>query len=78
MHHFIITILHIGAWLFGLIFLFAAIGFFAVIRWVLNAFRRTETAVEGGVRSVQGRFERHEPDAESSGEGDTGAGPITR
>ncbi|MDQ2908356.1 MAG: hypothetical protein M3R44_03285 [Candidatus Eremiobacteraeota bacterium] len=80
MSHFIITILHIGAWLFGLIFLFAVIGFFAVIRWILGAFRRTESAVEGGVHNVGDRLVRREPYVESSGESDTGppAGPIIR
>ncbi len=56
MHHFIITLLHVGVWLFGLIFLFAVIGFFAVIAWIVKAVRRTETTVEGGVRNVQGRL----------------------
>jgi len=56
MHHFIITLLHIGVWLFGLIFLFAVIGFFAVIAWIIKAVRRTETTVQGGVRNVEGRL----------------------
>ncbi|MBC5799689.1 MAG: hypothetical protein GIW94_06915 [Candidatus Eremiobacteraeota bacterium] len=60
MSHFVITLLHVGAWLFAIIFLFAVIGFFAVLAWIVNAFRRTERAVEGGVRNVEGRFGRRE------------------
>ena len=56
MEHFVAQLLHIGAWIFGIVFLFAVIGFFAVISWIVNAFRKTEAAVEGGVQSVEDRL----------------------
>ena len=56
MEHFVGQLLHIGAWIFGIVFLFAVIGFFAVISWIVNAFRKTEAAVEGGVQSVEDRL----------------------
>ena len=54
----IVQLLHVGAWIFGIIFLFALIGVFAVIQWIVNLFRRTETAVEGGLQSVETRLHR--------------------
>jgi len=56
LEHFVAQLLHIGAWIFGIVFLFAVIGFFAVISWIVNAFRKTEAAVEGGVQSVEDRL----------------------
>lgn len=49
----ILHLAHIAAWVFGIIFLLAFIGLIAIIRWVLNLFRRTENAVEGGVQNVE-------------------------
>jgi hypothetical protein len=31
-----------------------------VIGWIVNAFRKTEAAVEGGVHSVQDKLQRHD------------------
>jgi hypothetical protein len=58
---FVVNLLHIGAWIFGIVFLFAVIGVFAVIHWILNAVRKTETTVEGGVRSVGDKLHHHDP-----------------
>jgi hypothetical protein len=56
LEHFVVQMLHIGAWIFGIVFLFAIIGVFAVISWIVNAVRKTEAAVESGVRSVEDKL----------------------
>jgi hypothetical protein len=52
--------LRIGAWVFGIVFLFAVIGVFAVISWIVNALRKTESAIEGGVHNVQDKLQHHD------------------
>jgi hypothetical protein len=50
------TIVHLAegaAWAFGIIFLFAIIGVYATIRWIINLATNTERAVETGVRNVE-------------------------
>jgi Trk-type K+ transport system membrane component len=54
----VLHLAHIAAWVFFIIFILALIGLIAIIRWVMNLFRRTETAVEGGVEKVEGAFRR--------------------
>ena len=56
MEHLVMNLLHAAAWLFGLIFLFAAIGIYATVHFILNLARRTEAAVEAGVHNVEGRI----------------------
>lgn len=58
MESFVLHLVHAAAWIFGVIFLLAIVGVIAIISWIVNAFRRTEAAVEGGVRNVEGRFHR--------------------
>lgn len=58
MEHFVMDTLKIGAWIFGIIFLFAIIGVYAVVHWIVNAIRRTGTAVESGVHSVEEKLHR--------------------
>jgi len=58
MQHLVVQLLHLGAWIFGVIFLFAIIGLFAVIQWVTSLFRRTESTVEGGMQSIEARLHR--------------------
>lgn len=58
MEQAILHLAHIAAWIFFIIFLLALIGLISIIRWVLNLFHRTETAVEGGVDKVEGAFRR--------------------
>jgi hypothetical protein len=54
----VVHLLHIGAWIFGIVFLFALIGVLAVVQWVTSLFRRTESAVEGGLQNVEARLRR--------------------
>jgi hypothetical protein len=58
MEQAILHLAHIAAWVFGIIFLLALIGLIAIIRWIINLFRRTEAAVESGVERVEGTFRR--------------------
>ena len=58
MENFVIHMLHVGAWIFGIIFLLAIVGVIAIVSWITNAIRRGETAVEGGVQNVEDRFRR--------------------
>ncbi|HEY8312907.1 MAG TPA: hypothetical protein VIG51_01930 [Candidatus Baltobacteraceae bacterium] len=60
MEQFVVHLVHIGAWIFGIVFLFAIIGFIAVISWIVNLFRKTEAVVETGVHNVEGTFHRHD------------------
>jgi hypothetical protein len=59
MQQFVVHLLQVGAWTFGIIFLFAIIGVIAVVRWIVNLFRKTEAAVEGGVQNVESALHRH-------------------
>lgn len=58
MEQAILHLAHIAAWTFFIIFILALIGLIAIIRWVMNLFRRTESAVESGIDKVEGTF-RH-------------------
>lgn len=58
MEQAILHLAHIAAWTFFIIFILALIGLISIIRWVMNLFRRTEAAVEGGVEKVEGAFKR--------------------
>ena len=60
MEQFVVNMLHIGAWIFGIVFLFAIFGVYAVIHWIVNAMRNTERAVEGGVQNVQEKLHHHD------------------
>jgi hypothetical protein len=57
------TIIHLAegaAWVFGIIFLFAIIGVYATVRWIIGLVTNTERAVEGGVRNVEDRLTHHD------------------
>jgi hypothetical protein len=58
MEQLVVHLVHAAAWTFGIIFLLALIGLIAIIRWIMNLFRRTEAAVESGVERVEGTFRR--------------------
>ncbi len=58
MEHFVVEMLKVGAWIFGIVFLFAIIGVIATIRWIVNTLRRGEQAVESGVRGVEDKLHR--------------------
>jgi hypothetical protein len=60
MEHVLVRLAETAAWLFFIIFAFAAIGVVATIRWIVNLVTNTERSVETGVRNVEDRFTHHE------------------
>lgn len=58
MEQAVLHLAHIAAWTFFIIFVLALIGVIAIVRWVMNLFRRTEAAVEGGVQNVERTLHR--------------------
>jgi hypothetical protein len=53
------TMIHLAetaAWVFFIIFVFAIIGVWATIRWIVNMVTAGERAVESGVHNVEGKF----------------------
>ena len=44
---------HAAAWVVGLTLLFAAIGVYATIRWIISLFIKGEQEVEAGVQGVE-------------------------
>jgi hypothetical protein len=60
MEHTIIHLAEGAAWVFGVIFLFAIIGVYATVRWIIGLVTNTERAVESGVQNVEGRFTHHD------------------
>ena len=53
MEHFILNILHAAAWVFFIIFLFALIGVYATVHWIVRLIRGAETAVASGVHNAE-------------------------
>lgn len=49
---------HAAAWFFLVVFVLAFIGLVAIVRWVMNLFRRTEAAVEGGIEAAEHAIHR--------------------
>jgi hypothetical protein len=50
------TFVHLAqtaAWFLLIVFVFALIGVYATIHWLVNLFRRGEQAVESGVETVE-------------------------
>ncbi|MBV8245039.1 MAG: hypothetical protein JOZ38_03875 [Candidatus Eremiobacteraeota bacterium] len=60
MEHLVVNILHVAAWLFFFIFLFALIGVYATFRWIVGLVTGAERAVETGVHNVGDRFHKSE------------------
>lgn len=58
MEQAVLHLAHIAAWVFFIIFILALIGIISIIRWIMNLFRKTEAAVEGGIQNVEGAFKR--------------------
>ncbi len=56
MEHTIIHMAETAAWVFFIIFVFAIIGVWATIRWIINMVTAGERAVESGVHSVGDKF----------------------
>jgi hypothetical protein len=57
------TLVHIAAtaaWVFFIVLIFALIGVYAVIRWIIGLITNTERAVETGVREVEGKITGHD------------------
>ncbi len=57
------TVIHMAeaaAWVFVVIFVFAIIGVWATIRWIINLVTAGERAVESGVRNVEDSFTPHD------------------
>jgi len=53
------TIIHMAegaAWVFFVIFVFAIIGVYATIKWIVNLVTAGERAVESGVHDVENKF----------------------
>ncbi len=61
MEQFVAHLLHVGAWIFGIVFIFAIIGVIAVIAWIVNLFRKTEAVVETGVHNAENTLHRRDP-----------------
>jgi len=58
MEQTLLHLVHAAAWFFLIVFILAFIGLVAIIRWIVNLFRRTEAAVETGVDRVESTFHR--------------------
>ena len=46
-------LIHFALWVFFVIFVFAAIGVVATIRWIVSLVNRTEAAVGSGIQSAE-------------------------
>jgi hypothetical protein len=60
MEHTLVHLAEGAAWVFGLIFLFAIIGVYATVRWIIGLVTNTERAVENGMHNVEERFTQHD------------------
>jgi hypothetical protein len=56
MEHTLVHIAATAAWFFVIVFIFALIGVWATIRWIVSLFLRGEAAVESGVQSIERRL----------------------
>jgi hypothetical protein len=54
--HTFVRIAETAAWFFVIVFVFAIIGVYATIHWIVNKVRRGEEVVEEGVRGVERRL----------------------
>lgn len=53
MEHAFVRIAETAAWFLVIVFVFAIIGVYATIHWIVNMVRRGEEAVESGVQSIE-------------------------
>jgi hypothetical protein len=60
MEHTIVHMAEAAAWVFVIIFIFAIIGVWATIRWIINMVTAGERAVESGVQNVENTFTHHD------------------
>ncbi|HEX4014984.1 MAG TPA: hypothetical protein VHX17_13995 [Candidatus Cybelea sp.] len=56
MEHTLVRLAETAGWLFLVVFVFAAIGVYATIRWIAGLVTNTERAVEGGIDRVKERL----------------------
>lgn len=56
MEHALVRLAETAAWLFFIVFLFAAIGVIATIRWIIALVTNTERTVETGIQNVEDRI----------------------
>lgn len=56
MEHTFVRLAETAAWFLAIVFIFAIVGVYATIHWIVNLVRRGEQAVEHGVESVEKRF----------------------
>lgn len=60
MEHTLVKLAETAAWLFFIVFVFAAIGVVATIRWIIDRVTAGERAVETGVHNVGEHFHHHD------------------
>lgn len=53
MEQTMVHLAHAALWFFFVTFVFALIGLYATIHWLVNLFRRGESAVESGINTVE-------------------------
>ena len=58
MEAFLGHLIHFAMWVFFVIFVFAAIGVIATIRWIVSLVTRTEAAVGSGIASAENVIHR--------------------
>jgi hypothetical protein len=56
MEHTLVRLAETAGWFFLIVFIFAAIGLYATIRWIVGLFTKTEQAVEGGIGHLKERL----------------------
>ena len=56
MEQMFVRIAETAAWFLVIVFIFAIVGVYATIHWIVNLARRGEQAVEQGVESVEKRI----------------------
>jgi hypothetical protein len=54
----VVNLAHSFAWVLGIIFVFAIIGFIATIRWIIGIVTGAEQAVVQGAEGVERKIER--------------------
>lgn len=58
MENFLAHLLHAALWSFVLVFALAIVGVIAIVKWITDLVRRTQSAVESGVQNVQRTIHR--------------------
>jgi hypothetical protein len=53
MEHTLVRLTETAGWFFAIVFIFALIGVYATIRWIVSLVTRTERDVEGEVANIK-------------------------